>query len=79
MYKRQGEEGYPAYLASRLAQFYERAGVVQCMGSEDRTGSLTAVGAVSPPGGDLSEPCLLYTSHVLPLRREGGKDRLLRK
>ena len=49
-----GEEGYPAYLASRLSQFYERAGVVQCMGSEERTGSLTAVGAVSPPGGDLS-------------------------
>ena len=51
-----GEEGYPAYLASRLAQFYERAGVVQCMGTEERSGSLTAVGAVSPPGGDLSEP-----------------------
>ena len=51
-----GEEGYPAYLASRLAQFYERAGIVQCVGSEARTGSLTAVGAVSPPGGDLSEP-----------------------
>ena len=51
-----GEEGYPAYLASRLAQFYERAGSVACIGSDDRRGSLTAVGAVSPPGGDLSEP-----------------------
>ena len=52
-----GEEGYPAYLASRLAQFYERAGSVSCLGSEeDRRGSLTAVGAVSPPGGDLAEP-----------------------
>ena len=45
-----GEEGYPAYLASRLAQFYERAGRVACLGSEDRRGSLTAVGAVSPAG-----------------------------
>ena len=52
-----GEEGYPAYLSSRLAQFYERAGMVECLGSDDeRRGSLTAVGAVSPPGGDLSEP-----------------------
>ena len=52
-----GEEGYPAYLASRLAQFYERAGSVECITSQgDRRGSLTAVGAVSPPGGDLSEP-----------------------
>ena len=60
-----GEEGYPAYLASRLAQFYERAGVVQCMGSEDRTGSLTAVGAVSPPGGDLSEPVSQATMRIV--------------
>ena len=60
-----GEEGYPAYLASRLAQFYERAGVVQCMGSEDRTGSLTAVGAVSPPGGDLSEPVSQGTMRIV--------------
>ena len=52
-----GEEGYPAYLTSRLAQFYERAGMVECIGSDEhRRGSLTAVGAVSPPGGDLSEP-----------------------
>jgi V/A-type H+-transporting ATPase subunit A len=60
-----GEEGYPAYLASRLAQFYERAGVVQCMCSEDRTGSLTAVGAVSPPGGDLSEPVSQGTMRIV--------------
>ena len=60
-----GEEGYPAYLASRLAQFYERAGVVQCMGTEACTGSLTAVGAVSPPGGDLSEPVAQATMRIV--------------
>ncbi|MBO4853693.1 MAG: V-type ATP synthase subunit A [Oscillospiraceae bacterium] len=60
-----GEEGYPAYLSSRLAQFYERAGMVQCMGSEGRTGSLTAVGAVSPPGGDLSEPVSQGTMRIV--------------
>ena len=60
-----GEEGYPAYLASRLAQFYERAGVVQCMGTEVRNGSLTAVGAVSPPGGDLSEPVAQATMRIV--------------
>ena len=60
-----GEEGYPAYLASRLAQFYERAGVVQTIGTEDRSGSLTAVGAVSPPGGDLSEPVSQGTMRIV--------------
>ena len=60
-----GEEGYPAYLASRLAQFYERAGIVQCVGSEARTGSLTAVGAVSPPRGDLSEPVAQATMRIV--------------
>ena len=60
-----GEEGYPAYLASRLAQFYERAGSVSCLGSEDRKGSLTAVGAVSPPGGDLSEPVSQGTMRII--------------
>lgn len=60
-----GEEGYPAYLASRLAQFYERAGIVQCVGTETRTGSLTAVGAVSPPGGDLSEPVAQATMRIV--------------
>ena len=60
-----GEEGYPAYLASRLSQFYERAGVVQCLGSDGRRGSLTAVGAVSPPGGDLSEPVSQGTMRIV--------------
>ncbi|MDY3281315.1 V-type ATP synthase subunit A [Dysosmobacter sp.] len=60
-----GEEGYPAYLASRLAQFYERAGSVECIGSEERRGSLTAVGAVSPPGGDLSEPVAQATMRIV--------------
>ena len=60
-----GEEGYPAYLASRLAQFYERAGVVKCIGSDDRQGSLTAIGAVSPPGGDTSEPVSQATMRIV--------------
>ena len=60
-----GEEGYPAYLASRLSQFYERAGVVQCMGSDDRQGSVTAIGAVSPPGGDISEPVSQATMRIV--------------
>ena len=60
-----GEEGYPAYLASRLAQFYERAGSVECIGSDERRGSLTAVGAVSPPGGDLSEPVSQATMRTI--------------
>ncbi len=61
-----GEEGYPAYLSSRLSQFYERAGVVECMGSDNaRRGSLTAVGAVSPPGGDLSEPVSQATMRIV--------------
>ena len=60
-----GEEGYPAYLASRLAQFYERAGVVECMGSEERRGSVTAIGAVSPPGGDISEPVAQATMRIV--------------
>ena len=51
-----GEEGYPAYLATRLAAFYERSGRVEALGSEERIGSVTMVGAVSPPGGDMSEP-----------------------
>ena len=61
-----GEEGYPAYLSSRLSQFYERAGTVECLGSEGgRRGSLTAVGAVSPPGGDLSEPVSQATMRIV--------------
>ena len=60
-----GEEGYPAYLASRLAQFYERAGVVECLGADDRRGSVTAIGAVSPPGGDISEPVSQATMRIV--------------
>ena len=60
-----GEEGYPAYLASRLAQFYERAGVVDCLGADGRRGSVTAIGAVSPPGGDTSEPVSQATMRIV--------------
>lgn len=60
-----GEEGYPAYLATRLSAFYERAGRVECIGSGDRTGSVTVVGAVSPPGGDFSEPITQNTLRVV--------------
>lgn len=60
-----GEEGYPAYLSSRLAEYYERAGIVKTLGSEDRTGSITAISAVSPPGGDLSEPVSQATLRIV--------------
>ena len=60
-----GDEGYPAYLASRLAEFYERAGIVKLLGSEERVGSVTAIGAVSPPGGDLSEPVAQATLRIV--------------
>ncbi len=60
-----GEEGYPAYLASRLAQFYERAGKVVCLGEDGRVGSLSAIGAVSPPGGDMSEPVTQATQRIV--------------
>jgi V/A-type H+-transporting ATPase subunit A len=60
-----GEEGYPAYLASRLAEFYERAGKVVCLGSDDRLGALSVIGAVSPPGGDLSDPVVQSTLKVV--------------
>lgn len=59
-----GEEGYPAYLATRLAAFYERAGRVVCLGSDERIGSITVVGAVSPPGGDFSEPITQNTLRI---------------
>ena len=59
-----GEEGYPAYLGSRISAFYERAGAVVCLGSEERRGSATIVAAVSPPGGDLSEPVSQATLKV---------------
>lgn len=60
-----GEDGYPAYLASRIASFYERAGLVECLGSDARKGSVTAIGAVSPQGGDLSEPVSQATLRVV--------------
>ncbi|MBU4401542.1 MAG: V-type ATP synthase subunit A [Actinobacteria bacterium] len=60
-----GEEGYPAYLGTRIAAFYERAGLVQCKCSGERVGSVTVVGAVSPPGGDLSEPVTQATLRVV--------------
>ena len=60
-----GEEGYPAYLSSRLAEFYERAGIVKVLGSGDVTGAISAIGAVSPPGGDLSEPVSQATLRIV--------------
>lgn len=60
-----GEEGYPAYLASRIASFYERAGYVKCIGNDDRIGSVSIIGAVSPPGGDLSDPVVQATLRVV--------------
>lgn len=60
-----GEEGYPAYLASRLAQFYERAGRVISLGKDKREGALSAIGAVSPPGGDISEPVSQATLRIV--------------
>ncbi len=60
-----GEEGYPAYLGSRLAQFYERAGYVETLGSDNRTGALSVIGAVSPPGGDISEPVSQATLRIV--------------
>jgi len=60
-----GEEGYPAYLPSRIAEFYERAGRVVCLGSDKRVGAISAIGAVSPPGGDLSDPVVQSTLKVV--------------
>jgi V/A-type H+-transporting ATPase subunit A len=60
-----GEEGYPAYLSSRLAEYYERAGIVKLLGSQERKGSVTAISAVSPPGGDLSEPVSQATLRIV--------------
>jgi V/A-type H+-transporting ATPase subunit A len=60
-----GEEGYPAYLSSRLAEFYERAGKVICLGNDNRQGALSVMGAVSPPGGDLSDPVVQATLRVV--------------
>ena len=60
-----GEEGYPAYLSSRVAEFYERAGIVNCLGDDDRRGAISAIGAVSPPGGDISEPVSQATLRIV--------------
>jgi V/A-type H+-transporting ATPase subunit A len=60
-----GEEGYPAYLSSRVAEFYERAGKIVCIGSDSRQGALSIMGAVSPPGGDLSDPVVQATLRVV--------------
>ena len=60
-----GDEGYPAYLASRAADFYERAGKVVCLGEDERIGALTVIGAVSPPGGDISEPVSQATLRIV--------------
>ncbi len=60
-----GEEGYPAYLSARIAEFYERAGLVECLGSDSRQGALSVIGAVSPPGGDLSDPVVQATLRVV--------------
>jgi V/A-type H+-transporting ATPase subunit A len=60
-----GEEGYPAYLGSSVAQFYERAGRVECLGTPDREGAISVIGAVSPPGGDLSDPVVQNTLRVV--------------
>lgn len=62
------DSGYPAYLAARLASFYERAGKVKCLGGPDRTGSVTIVGAVSPPGGDFSDPVTTATLGIVQVR-----------
>ena len=59
------DKGYPAYLASKLAQFYERSGSIKCLGSPDRNGSVTIVGAVSPPGGDIADPVTVATLNIV--------------
>lgn len=62
-----GDEGYPAYLSSRIAQFYERAGRVRCLGTDEREGALSVIGAVSPPGGDISEPVTQNTLRIVKI------------
>lgn len=64
------DSGYPAYLAARLASFYERAGKVKCLGGPERTGSVTIVGAVSPPGGDFSDPVTSATLSIVQVNNE---------
>jgi len=74
-----GEEGFPAYLGSRLAQFYERAGHVKVLGSPERTGSVTITGAVSPPGGDFSEPVTQSTLRITKVFWALDKDMASRR
>jgi len=64
------DSGYPAYLAARLASFYERAGKVKCLGGPERSGSVTIVGAVSPPGGDFSDPVTSATLSIVQVKRK---------
>lgn len=64
------DSGYPAYLGARLASFYERAGRVQCLGNPQREGSVTIVGAVSPPGGDFSDPVTSATLGIVQVCRK---------
>lgn len=73
-----GDEGFPAYLGSRIASFYERSGKVECLGKDGRVGSLSVIGAVSPPGGDLSEPVTQNTLRVVQVFW-GLEDRLAYK
>lgn len=68
------DSGYPAYLGARLASFYERAGRVQCLGNPQREGSVTIVGAVSPPGGDFSDPVTSATLGIVQVcEKESGE------
>ena len=73
------DSGYPAYLGAKLAQFYERAGRVRCLGSPDREGSVSIVGAVSPPGGDFSDPVTAATLSIKSIwnKREQTQKRFL--
>ncbi len=70
------DSGYPAYLGARLASFYERAGRVVCLGGPKREGSVTIVGAVSPPGGDFSDPVTSATLGIVQARPENGSQTL---
>lgn len=67
------DSGYPAYLAARLASFYERAGKVKCLGGPERNGSVTIVGAVSPPGGDFSDPVTSATLSIVQVFKKNYK------
>ena len=67
------DSGYPAYLGARLASFYERAGRVQCLGNPQREGSVTIVGAVSPPGGDFSDPVTSATLGIVQVCKKSGE------